>query len=171
WPLIVERVGFYGRHLWNQLSGLTVLLAMVGAVVAVSKRRAWIFGPAPHHTAALAALIVGAFAFHLVSPHTLSSGRYITLAIAPILGLAALGVMGLTRWMTARRLRWSVQLAAFIVIAAMQLFSRSSLAAQAPLGYRSAFAFIDASVGLTDRRVLLVSDEFGEGAGVAEAAA
>jgi hypothetical protein len=170
WPLVASRVDFYAGHLWNQLGSLTLLLAAVGGGIALSRPRQWIHGPARHQAAALAAMTIGAFAFHLLNPHTLSSGRYITLAIAPILGLAALGVMALTRRMMGPPARWSVQLTAFALIAATQLISHPTLAAQAPLGYRSAFAFLDVSAGLADRRVLVVSDEFGEGAGITEAA-
>jgi hypothetical protein len=171
WRLVADRVDFYAHHVWNQLSSLTLLLAAIGGGVALSRRRDWIHDPAHHQAAALAAMVIGAFAFHLVSPHTLSSGRYIALAIAPILGLAALGVMTLTRIMMWRHARWSVQLIAFAFIAATHLMSHPTLAAQAPLGYRAAFEFLDASAGLADRRVLVVSDNLGEGAGVAEAAA
>lgn len=171
WPLVASRVGFYARHMWNQLGSLTLLLAAVGGVVAWSQQREWIHEPARHQAAALAAMTIGAFVFHLVSPHTLSNGRYITLAIAPVLGLAALGVMGATRCMRKRFVRWSLQLTVFVVIAVTQVLSHPTLAAQPPLGYRSAFKFLDVSAGLANRRVLVVSDEFGEGAGVAEAAA
>jgi hypothetical protein len=92
------------------------------------------------------------------------------LAVAPILGLAALGVMALTRIMMRRYARWSVQLTTFALITLTQVIGHSTIAAQPPLGYRSAFKFIDASAGLANRRVLVVSDEFGEGAAVAEAA-
>ena len=171
WPLAGSRVVFYSHYLWEQLGTVTLLLAAVGAVVALSRHPAFIYGAARHQAAALVAVTTGAFAFHLVNPHTLSSGRYITLAVAPILGLAALGVMALTRIVVRPYARWSVQLATFAILAATQLIDHSTIAAQAPLGYRSAIRFIDASAGLSNRRVLVVSDELGEGAGVAEAAA
>ena len=170
WPLVANRVGFYAINLWNQLGSLTLLFAAVGGAVVLSRRQ-WIHGLARHQAAALAAMTIGAFAFHLISPHTVSNARYMTLAIAPILGLAALGVIALTRGMMVRPAGWSVQLTAFALIAATQLISHPTRAAQAPLGYRSAFAFLDVSAGLANRLVLIVSDEFGEGAGVAEAAA
>jgi dolichyl-phosphate-mannose-protein mannosyltransferase len=171
WSLVWSRVTFYSHYLWEQLGTVTLLLAAIGTGVALSRRTEIVYGSARHQATALVAVTTGAFVFHLVSPHTLSSGRYITLAVAPILGLAALGVMALTRIMMRRYARWSVQLITFAVIAVVQVIDHSTLAAQAPLGYRSAFKFIDASAGLANRRVLVVSDEFGEGAGVAEAAA
>jgi len=170
WPLVGSRVDFYAQYLWQQLGTVTLLLAAVGTAVALSRRTEFLYGAARHQAAALVAVTMGAFAFHLVSPHTLSSGRYITLAVAPILGLAALGVMALTRVMMRRYARWSIQLITFALIAAVQVIGHSAIAAQLPLGYRCAFKFIDASGGLANRRVLVVSDEFGEGAAVAEAA-
>ena len=170
WPLVVSRIAFYSRHLWNQLGSVTLLLAFAGTAAALG-RRPWINEDARHRAIALAAMAVGAFAFHLVSPHTLSSGRYLTLAIAPLLGLAALGVMTLTRGITQRHARWSIQLIALGLIAATHVMSHAKRVAQPPLGYRSAIQFLDNSTGLANRRLLLVSDEFGEGAGVAEAAA
>jgi hypothetical protein len=170
WSLVASRVTFYAQLLWNQLGSVTLLLAAIGSAAAMS-RRPWINEPARHQALALAAMTVGAFTFHLVSPHTTSSGRYMTLAIAPILGLAALGVMALTRSITARRARWAVQLIALGLITTTHVVSHLKRVAQPPLGYRSAMQFLDSSAGLASRRVLLVSDELGEGAGVAEAAA
>jgi len=170
WPLVLSRVTFYSQHLWNQLGSVTLLLALIGTAAALW-RRPWINDAARHQAVALAAMTIGAFTFHLVSPHTLSSGRYLTLAIAPILGLAALGVMTLTRSITQRQIRWSIQLIALGLIATAHVMSHVKRVAQPPLGYRSAIRFLDDSAGLANRRVLLVSDEFGEGAGVAEAAA
>ncbi len=140
WPLVASRVGFYAHYVWNQLGSLTLLLAAVGGGVALSRRRECIYGPARHQAAALAAMTIGAFAFHLLSPHTLSSGRYITLAVAPILGLAALGVMALTRIMMRRYARWSVQLAPFASARGDAtddpLDDRRTSAARLPLGVR-----------------------------------
>lgn len=95
WPLLESRVVFYAHYVWQELGTVTLLLAAVGARVALSRQTEIICGPARHQTAALVALTTGAFAFHFISPHTMSSGRYITLAVAPILALIALGVMTL----------------------------------------------------------------------------
>jgi hypothetical protein len=169
WPLVASRVTFYSQHLWNQLGTVTLSLAALGGAAAVS-RRLWINEPARHQALALASMTIGAFAFHLVSPHIWSSGRYMTLAIAPMFGLAALGVMALTRNITAQRMRWSIQLLALGLIATTHVISHLQRIAEPPLGFRSAIRFLD-DAGLASRRVLLVSDEKGEGAGVAEAAA
>jgi hypothetical protein len=170
WPYLGERLAFYGGHVWRQLGSTPVLFAGLG-VVAALLRRPWLSAPARHQAAALVSMTIGAFVFHLLNPHILSHERYITLALAPILGLSALGVMAATQAIRAPRLRWSMQLAAFAVMALAHFAGGPDLRAQAPLGFRAAVGFLHArDGGLAGRRVLIVSNEQGEGAGVTEIA-
>ena len=171
WPVIAERLVFYSRHIWHQLGALPVVFAAIGALVALGRPREWMAQGTKHQAEALAAMVGGSFGFHLLNPHILSHERYITLALAPILGLAALGVMAVTQGIPARAVRWSTQLAVFLAMALTHGAGQQALAAQPPLGYRDTITFLADAGTLSGRRILVVSNEMGEGACVSEAAA
>lgn len=171
WPYLSERLALYSRTVWQELGGAPVVFAALGTIAALLRRRSWMSVHTRHQAAALVAMVIGAFAFHLFSPHILSNPRYITLALAPVLGLSALGVMAVTQPITAPQLRWGVQLALFVVMTVVHFGDGPALRAQAPLGYRDTIRFLHGlDGGLAGRRVLVVSDELGEGAGVTETA-
>ena len=169
WPLIRDRWVFYCTHVWRQLGTLPVLFALAGLVAALTPRF-WTSPAARGLALGLVSMVGGAFVFHLLSPHIISHERYITLALAPLLGLTALGVMALTRIVASRPVRWSLQLAIFLVMTVTHFASRPVLAAQTPLGYRAALAFLSNANALAGQRLLVVSNEQGEGACVVEAA-
>lgn len=164
-----DRLVFYSDYVWHQLGSAPVLFAGIGTA-AVMLKRPWLSPPAAHQASALVSMVVGAFVFHLWNPHILSNGRYITLALAPLLGLSALGVMAATAGIHHRRLRWSMQLVAFLAMALAHFSADVDLRAQAPLGYRDTVRWVHQQDPLAGKRLLVVSDELGEGAGVVEVA-
>jgi hypothetical protein len=167
--LVLERLKFYSLHIWLQLGTLPLVLAGVG-IVAVLARPAWLARAARFQGLALLSTVLGALAFHLFSPHLLSHERYITLALAPILGLSAFGVMTMTRSVASPAARRSTQLVMFLVMAAAHFTTQPLPKAQAPLGYRSVVSFLAQHQDLAGKRMLIVSNEQGEGACVVEVA-
>jgi hypothetical protein len=165
--LIWDRLTFYGTHVRLQLGALPVLFAAVGLAGAV-RRPSWLSPRGAVRLAALLALVLGTLTFHLLSPHLLSHERYIALALAPILTLAAYGVTLVSRPLRSPAVRWTMQVAIFVVMVVSNTV-QAWPAAQRPLGYRSVAAHLEAQ-SLAGRRVLVVSDEHGEGACVAEIA-
>src|SRR5258707_6714719 len=59
--------------------------------------------------AAMSALVAAAFIFHIANPHQVIAGRYVTLAIAPFLALAAAGIEALSAWIQAPKWRHASQ--------------------------------------------------------------
>jgi hypothetical protein len=167
--LVLERARFYSFHIWLQLGTLPVVLAGVG-IALILARPQWLARPARQQGLALLSTVLGAVGFHLFSPHLLSHQRYITLALAPMLGLSAFGVMGLTRPVASPVLRWSAQLALFIVMGAVHFRTQPLPKAQQPLGYRSVVSFLAQHQDLAGHRILVISNEQGEGACVVEVA-
>lgn len=171
WPYVQERLALYTQYVWKELGSGPVVLAAIGAGAALLSRPAGLPAQTRHQATALIAMVGGAFVFHLFNPHILSNGRYITLALAPVLALAALGVIAVTHGIGPVRVRWGVQLAAFLAMAVAHVASAPHLRAQAPLGYRDLVAFLEThDGGLAGRRLLVVSNEQGEGACVTETA-
>lgn len=167
--LVVERLKFYSLHIWLQLGTWPLVLAGAGIVI-VLVRPSWLARPARLQGLALLSTVLGALIFHLFSPHLLSHERYITLALAPILGLSAFGVMTMTRSLASPVVRGTTQLAVFIVMAAVHFTTQPLPRAQPPLGYRSVVSFLEEHHELAGKRILIVSNEQGEGAGVVEVA-
>lgn len=167
--LILERLRFYCGHIWLQLGTLPLLLAG-GGIAVVLARPSWLPLRARLQGLALLSTVLGALAFHLFSPHLLSHERYITLALAPLLGLSAFGVMTMSRPVASPVLRWSTQLAIFVVMAAAHFTAHALPKAQPPLGYRSVVSFLAGKQNLAGTRIQVVSNEQGEGACVVEVA-
>jgi hypothetical protein len=168
WMLVWKRWVFFSGQVWHQLGTGPILFAFVGMAATIARRSK--ISPATAGTAAgLSSVAAGAFAFHLLSPHTVSHARYITLALAPLLGLTALGVTTVTLVVRARPARWALQLLIFGVLVVAHLAAHPLLAAQAPLGYRTVMRTLDERRQLAGHRVLVVSNENGEGAAVVEA--
>lgn len=167
-PLVWSRWLYYSGYVARQLGPAVLGLAVVGAA-ATLVRRAWTSDAHRGLAFGLVAMTGGAFAFHLVNPHVLPGERYITLAFAPLIGLAGLGLAVLTRLLHGRAAT-AVQVLVLLVVAGLHASSSRDLAAQPPLGYRAMFSHLQRAGSLSGKRVLLVSNETGEGAGVVEAA-
>jgi len=169
WADVITRTKFYAWYLTAQLGLPFLAIAAVGLVAAItSPRTERHAGPAMGPS--LAALVVAATLFHLLNPHAVYSGRYMTLSVAPMFGLLPIGfrsLLGAIRWPGWRgparvalvgALIWS----AFLVA--------PMLAIRLPLGFRDAASFLNSTVGLAGHRFMVVSEENGEGAFVTEIA-
>jgi hypothetical protein len=163
-----RRVVFYSTHLWRQLGPAVLAFAVVGVIATLRRRRDK--DTAAVLAAALLAVLMASATFHILMPVKAAVTRYLTVAIGPIVVFALLGA-----WEAARRaypVYWRTSafglLAALIVVAT--LAARPAVRIVKPLGYRSVVAAMAAAGELPGRRVLIVGDEIGEGAFVAEAA-
>ena len=165
---VIGRLNFYAIYLWRQLGTLPLILSLVGFIRVVRGRRgenseSLGFG------SAMCALVAAALIFHAINPHQIFVGRYLTLALAPLLALAAVGIDTLSALilLPERRRASQAVLVATIVIAFFA--TRPATASRAPQGFRATVEFLE-DRGLAGRRVLIVSDEEGEGAFVSEVA-
>lgn len=164
------RLGYYGLYVWKQLGPAATLLGLVGVAVMVTGRSS-LSPPLRASALAFVALVGGAGLFHVLNPHVIPDGRYFALALPPLLVLAALGVTEAARLLVSGgRARGALAATALLLVAAEHVVAARHLSAQPPLGYRAVMAFLAEETGLTGRRLLVVSNEHGEGAGVVEAA-
>lgn len=161
------RLELYVRFLWQQLTPVPFVLAIVGAAGAVY--RAWTWAPSPR-TIAPAALVACAGAvllFHTLLPLQYYSGRYIVMSIAPMLGLVPLGATTLIRLAGYNQIRYAA--GAVAIAAASSLLLRPAMEPRLPLGFATTIDAIGTEA-LANRRLLVISDESGEGALVTEIA-
>ena len=164
---IVSRARFYSLYLARQLGFSITALALAGIMAkdrwyrtAASDRRPLIV--------AMMSLLVAALLFHVLNPVESVAARYITLAIPPLVILSAAGLMvtvGLTP-----RYHTALYTALLVVMIANFVVARPAATPRIPLGYREATTALETRFGLAGRRSLIVSDESGEGAFVAEVA-
>jgi len=113
---------------------------------------------------------VAATLFHLFNPHTVFTGRYMTMSVAPMFGLlpSAFGViLNAIRWPAWRRVAQIALVGALVWSALLVAPLRAS---RQPLGFRDAAKYLEGRLGFAGRRFLVVSDENGEGAFVSEIA-
>jgi hypothetical protein len=166
WTAAASRLKYYSGHLWMDIGPLALLLALTGAAATLIAgwRNARANLPVPQ---AFIALTLAAAVFHLFNPHTVSTSRYMIMAIAPIIGLACAGALMLARAVGARP---AVSAAMVALLAVSVVSARTLPETRQPLGYRAIVSQLARAGELTDRRVLVVSDEVGEGAAVTEAA-
>ncbi len=168
--MMAGRLQFYLGYLASQLGPLAALAAAVGLVATVT-RRARLAREQAALAEALVALVGGALLFHVLNPHVVSAGRYIALALAPLVALAALGVTAAgALFPTAPRTQAALAGSLMLALAAERAVTAPRPGAQPPLGYRAVMTFLDDADALAGRRILIVSNELGEGAGVADAA-
>jgi hypothetical protein len=164
----IARLNFYAAYLWGQLGTLPLVLSLIGFIRVVRRPR----GENPESLgfgSAMCALAAAALIFHAANPHQVIAGRYLTLAVAPFLALAAVGIETLSALIQPPEWRRASQA---VLVAAVVIFffaGRPAVASRAPQGFRATVEFLEAR-GLAGRRVLIVSDEDGEGALVSEVA-
>jgi hypothetical protein len=168
---VIDRIALYDRYLWTNIGAVSLALAVLGAVAVTARaRRRQNADAAVPLAEALIALAVAAILFHLTNPHRVAVGRYITLAMAPIIGLSMVGALVVAQKMradAARRVVFAV-IVGVVLIAAVA--NRPWLARRRPLGYSQIVGQLAAADRLAGRRLLVVSDEVGEGSAVTEAA-
>jgi len=167
--LLADRIRLFATILWTQMGPLVLVPAAAVSAMAL-QRHAGSDKTHPPYPAVLLALTGGAILFHLFSPHQLTLTRYFTMAIAPVAGLAAIGIARMAE--RARQLEFTtaartVAVAALVVVVPA---GRPAATIKHPLGYREAVRSLTASQHLAAERVLIVSDEIGEGAFVTEMA-
>jgi dolichyl-phosphate-mannose-protein mannosyltransferase len=168
---ILFRISFYSTFLVRQLGMLLLIAASVGLITTLYSRRhnqdsvSQTIGPA------LTALVVAAAIFHLLNPHRGIEGRYIALTIAPLLALVPLGIGRVSAaLMRSSQRRAALQIGIVAVLFVAFFISKPAMATRRPLGCREAVGFLETQGGLAGRRVLVASDEMGEGACVSEVA-
>ena len=118
---------------------------------------------------AMTALVIAGFLFHIFNPVEVYDERYIVLVVAPFLALCCAGLVAISQ-ICARRRQAVVQLMILFVLLANFVIVKPAPAYREPLGYREAATALHQSFGLAGRRVLIVSNETGEGAFVSEVA-
>lgn len=167
-PQVVARLGFYATYMWRQLGTLPSILSLIGFIHVMRGRRAenselFVFG------SAMSALVAAAFIFHAVNPHMVFAGRYLTLAVAPLLALAAVGIDTLSALIQSPQRRRTSQAVLVTTVVITFFAARPATASRASGDFRATVEFLEAR-GLAGRRVLIVGDENGEGAFVSEVA-
>jgi hypothetical protein len=165
---VIARLNFYAIYLWRQLGTLPLILSLVGFIRVVRGRR----GENPESFgfgSAMCALVAAALIFHAVNPHQVFAGRYLTLAVAPLLALAAVGIDTLNVLIQSPQWRRASQAVLFATVVIVFFAGKPAMASRAPQGFRATVESL-VTRGLAGRRVLIVSDEDGEGAFVSEIA-
>jgi hypothetical protein len=164
WDLFVERVGDYLRFSREQLGILPSLVALVGWIAALAQGRQ-AAATVPAASVGLATLVGAFLIFALFNPHQTTDERYFSIIVAPLLGLIPVGAATIARFARSpasrRIVMWSV-----LALAGVTLASGvpRALAIPGPLGFRDVVTTLSTSGSLASRRVLVVSDERGEGA-------
>jgi hypothetical protein len=167
---VLSRLSFYCAHIWTQLGPAATTFAVIGALNAIARGRRWHEDAPLPLSQAMAALVAGSFVFHLFNPHLLASGRYMTLAIAPLYGLIAVGVQAVSRFVAGEKGRHAVHAALLGLVVVTTFFARPALAVRKPFGYREVVNHLDQRDSVAGKRMLIVSDESGEGALVTDIA-
>ncbi len=171
WADIGARSRAYSTYLQGQV-GLPLLALAAAGLISRTGQTDW--RSDRHRRAfvpALASLALAAVLFHLLNPHVAFSGRDLTLAVAPIIGLVPNGIETLSHQL--ERPQWIVP-AKRVLLAGLALVGIMNVGAWAPrtpLGFRDVTTYVMQHGGLADRRLIVVSDEMGEGAMIAEVAA
>jgi hypothetical protein len=164
----IHRVTFYGRSLVAQFALLPSFVVLLGFFSRANAEDSDDQSFPAVLAEAMKALALAAIAFHVLNPHRVIAARYLTLAIAPMLSLVPLGARRLAGWIQPIW-RPAFQLTLVGAMALNFLLAKPALAARTTLGFRQVAKMLQAT-GATDQRVLIVSDEIGEGAFIAEMA-
>jgi hypothetical protein len=175
---VIRRTRFYGQFIWQQMGAIPVLLALIGLVAAVRWRsleeRSTGHGRIDDLRAALApalaALVIAALTFHLLNPHRVIAGRYVALALAPLFGLVPFGVKRLCAAVCPLKWHSEFQGVLFGAIVLNFFVASPAMTTRQPLGWRETAGLLQTRGELAGRRMLVVSDERGEGAFVSEVA-
>ncbi len=171
WADVAYRVRFYWDYLREQMGVLILAFATIGLLTGILARRSNANRDSWTMVASITSLLVATLLFHLLNPHKTVSGRYLTMAVAPLLGLVAVGFTTLLSLLRRRAWLGAGRIALVATLVIIGVLNTSAWAMRKPLGFRDVAAFIEARYHLASRRMLVVSDESGEGAFVAEVAA
>jgi hypothetical protein len=168
---ILDRLSYYSEFMRQQLGTVTLALSCLGLVEAVRRRPAKQDDPLFALAPAMTALAVAALIFHLTNPHKTAAGRYMALAIAPLLSLLPLGIARIGGLIARPRLWAASHVVLLGAVMTGVLTAYPAMAMRRPLGFRDVVDFLQSRDGLAGRSILVVSDEDGEGALVSEMAA
>jgi hypothetical protein len=168
--LLADRVRFFSAELWTQLSPILVVLSLTSIAMWFRRRGEGSLAGGPAFHQALAALAAASITFHVLSPHLLSLPRYLTMVMAPVIGIAMVAVTSLASRapLVARPAVRGFAVAGVVVVAVFLM--RPALHRGVPLGFRDVAGALASTNHLASERILIVSDEIGEGAFVTEIA-
>jgi hypothetical protein len=168
----LSRAVAFTVFLWHELTPVPFVLAMAGAAGAV--QRAWTAPPALRTIApaALVSLAGAGVLFHTLLPLDYYSGRYMAISVAPLLALVPLGAARLIE-LAGYPARHAHHGRATVAVLGVAVFSvmlmKPAVVIRRPLGFSQMVGAL-AVDGLANRRVLVISDESGEGAIITETA-
>ena len=168
--IVVSRFAYYCAHIWTQLGPAATTFAAIGILSAIVRGRRWPEDAPLPVAQAMTALVAGSFVFHLLNPHLLATSRYMTLAVAPLYALIAVGVQVVSRFIAGPARRHAVHAALLGLLLETTFFARPQLAVRKPFGYRDVVNHLDERDSVAGKRMLIVSDEAGEGAMVTDIA-
>ncbi|HXT70891.1 MAG TPA: glycosyltransferase family 39 protein [Vicinamibacterales bacterium] len=168
--LVLARIRFFATQLWIQLGPFLLAMSIAGLIVVIRRRRqgASEFGFVFAQT--LAALAVASLGFHLFSPHLVSVSRYLIMTFAPAIALALIAAGAVMDSVPRAGVRPATRLVLAVVMAVAAIAVRPALAIRQPLGYHEVVTRLVRAGELAGKRILIISDEAGEGAAVTEAA-
>jgi hypothetical protein len=160
------RANSYSRGFLLQFGVLLIVFACLGILMEWRRPTTSARSSLPR---LMAALFIAGLMFHAFTPHEAAGLRYMTLGVAPILALATIGVRSVSRALVFKQWR-----AVNVTLLGLMIFNfvlaRPAVAYHEPLGYRDVVRYLDDQNWLAARRSLVVSNETGEGAFVAEVA-
>ncbi len=167
--LVLTRLGYYCAYLWAELGPSATIAAVIGIVYSIRRGRRWQEDASLPLAQAMTGLVAGSFIFHLLNPHLLASIRYMTLTIAPLYVLAGIGILTAARFIAGKR-HHTIHAALVGVLFVTTFFARPELSVRKPFGYRDMVNALQSRDPIAGKRVLIVSDESGEGALVTDVA-
>jgi len=161
------RMMFFATALTKQISVPATGLVMIGAASALRVRASDdLFATAAR--IGLIALAAAGILLHVGLPIQYPDARYVSMAIAPLMGLTAVGAEALASRMASPE-RASMVRAALLCAAAVALLINAEPIRRQSLGYDHVVSTLTPN-RLAGERVLIVSDELGEGAFVSQVA-
>jgi hypothetical protein len=163
-----HRLRFFTTFLWTQLTPVTISLAVIAGALIIARSRRPTLSSSAMAAATLFALAVAGVAFHVLLPLAFVHGPYVTLAIAPLVGLIPIGAQAIATWASPR---WSEGIKEAVVllgVGALLLSATTGVQPRRSLGFDEAVDRVPTD--LAGARFLVISDPQGEGSLVGEIA-
>lgn len=162
-----HRIRFFATFLWSQLTPVPMALTLVASAVLIHRaRRPGASAPTIAATTLLALAVAGV-AFHALLPLAFVHGPYVTIAIAPFIGLIPFGADAIAGWTVPRCHRAAKEALVLLAVAAL-LVAGQATQSRRSFGFQEAVDRLPTSLAGT--RFLVVSDPQGEGAFIGEIA-